>query len=83
MKRWDDYGLKKKNVLVIWTFAATFHYCPALQITAHSSHLGDSVYYAEIQVNQIDTSDSTMENKPPVWPTVRVVLKNILMSPCM
>lgn len=42
-----------------------------------SSHLGDSVCYGEIQVNKIDTSGPT---KPPVWPTVRLVLMNRLIS---
>ncbi|XP_078134258.1 uncharacterized protein LOC144535595 [Sander vitreus] len=58
------------NCLQLSTFVATFHYCPALQITLNSSHLGDSVCYADIQVNKTDTSDSTMGNdKPLVWPT--------------
>ncbi|XP_039992656.1 acyl-CoA-binding domain-containing protein 6 isoform X2 [Xiphias gladius] len=38
-------------------------------ITPNSSQLGDSVCFAEIQVNKIDTSDSTVGYKPPVWPT--------------
>lgn len=40
-------------------------------MTTDTSHLGDSVCYAEIQVNKMDISESTMGNKPPVWPTVR------------
>ncbi|XP_039641661.1 rab9 effector protein with kelch motifs isoform X2 [Perca fluviatilis] len=39
-------------------------------ITLNSSHLGDSVCYADIQVNKTDTSDSTMgNNKLLFWPT--------------
>lgn len=56
------------------TTACAYH--PALQITADSSHLGDSVCCGEIQVNKIDTSDSTFSTKPPVWPTVSLVLMN-------
>lgn len=48
-----------------------------LQMAADSSHLGDSVSYGEIQVNKIDTSGPT---KPPLWPTVRLVLMNRLIS---
>ncbi|XP_030299440.1 uncharacterized protein LOC115597555 isoform X6 [Sparus aurata] len=40
------------------------------QMTTDTSHLGDSVCYAEIQVNKMDISESTMGNKPPVWPTI-------------
>nr|XP_046268679.1 acyl-CoA-binding domain-containing protein 5 isoform X2 [Scatophagus argus] len=47
-------------------------------ITANSSHLGDSVCYAEIQVNKIDTSDSTMGNKPPVWPTDKTPRRTVI-----
>lgn len=59
---------------------------PALQITADSSHMEDSVCCGEIQVNKIDTSESTMSDKPPVWPTVRLVLINrffILANICI
>uniref|UniRef100_A0A665UW88 Zgc:163014 n=2 Tax=Echeneis naucrates TaxID=173247 RepID=A0A665UW88_ECHNA len=35
----------------------------------NSSPLADSVCFAEIQVNKIDTSDSTLGNKPAAWPT--------------
>lgn len=52
--------------------------CPALQITLDSSHLADSVCYADVQVDKTDTSDSTVRNKPPVWPTVRVLLKTVV-----
>lgn len=41
---------------------------------ADASHLGDGV--CEIQVNTIDTSDSTLSTQPPVWPTVSLVLIN-------
>lgn len=60
----------KNSFAAVYTFVATFHYCPALQITTNSSHLGDSVFYAEIQVNKCDAGDLTMGNKAPVWPTV-------------
>lgn len=58
---------------------------PALQITADSSHLEDSVCCGEIQVNKIDTSESTMRDKPPVWPTVRLVsiIRFILSNICI
>ncbi|KAG7238567.1 hypothetical protein INR49_030840 [Caranx melampygus] len=36
-------------------------------MTPNTSHLGDSVCFGEIQVNKIDTSDSTVGNKPTVW----------------
>lgn len=62
-----------------------YSYYPALQITADSSHLEDSVCCGEIQVNKIDTSESTMRDEPPVWPTVRLVLINcfILANICI
>lgn len=62
-----------------------YSYSPVFQITADSSHLEDSVCCGEIQVNKIDTSESTMRNKPPVWPTVRLVLINrfILANICI
>ncbi|XP_069008952.1 LOW QUALITY PROTEIN: rab9 effector protein with kelch motifs, partial [Embiotoca jacksoni] len=34
----------------------------------NSSELGDSVCFAEIQVNKMYTGDSTAERKPAVWP---------------
>ncbi|KAM3594571.1 uncharacterized protein V6R79_009857 [Siganus canaliculatus] len=45
-------------------------------ITASSSHLGD-ISYAEIQVNKVDTSDSTLENKP-VWPTDKTPRRTVI-----
>lgn len=45
-------------------------------MTPNSSHLGDSLCCAEIQVNRIDTTGSAVENKPQVWPMVRLVLQN-------
>lgn len=53
--------------------------CDAFQITADSSHLVDDSY-TEIQVNKVDTSDATIGNKPPVWPTVTAVQNTILIS---
>ncbi|XP_037652330.1 acyl-CoA-binding domain-containing protein 4 isoform X1 [Sebastes umbrosus] len=48
-------------------------------ITPNSSHLGDSVCFADIQVNKIDTSDSTMgNNKPPVWPTDKTPRRTVI-----
>ncbi|XP_018545689.2 rab9 effector protein with kelch motifs [Lates calcarifer] len=47
-------------------------------ITPNSSHLGDSVCFAEIQVNKIDTSDSTVGNKPPVWPTDKTPRRTVI-----
>ncbi|XP_051249893.1 uncharacterized protein zgc:163014 [Dicentrarchus labrax] len=47
-------------------------------ITTNSMHLGDSVCYAEIQVNRIDTSDSTMRNKPVVWPTDKTPRRTVI-----
>ncbi|KAK5857340.1 hypothetical protein PBY51_010592 [Eleginops maclovinus] len=39
-------------------------------MTTNSSQLVDSVCYdADVQVNRIDTSESTIEDKPSVWPT--------------
>nr|XP_020446705.1 uncharacterized protein LOC109955158 isoform X5 [Monopterus albus] len=40
----------------------------SLQITPNISHLGDSVCYAEIQVNKIDTSDFRVGDKAQAWP---------------
>lgn len=56
-----------------------------IQVTSETSHLSDrsdSVCFAEIQVNKVDTSDSTVGNKPPVWPTVSVILRRMLVSAC-
>ncbi|XP_073340570.1 uncharacterized protein [Pagrus major] len=47
-------------------------------MTTNASHLGDSVCYAEIQVNKIDASDSTMGNKPPVWPTHKTPRRTVI-----
>lgn len=43
-------------------------------MTSDAAHLGDSMCFAEIQVTKVDTGDSAVENKSPVWPTVSVVL---------
>ncbi|XP_030299443.1 uncharacterized protein LOC115597555 isoform X9 [Sparus aurata] len=50
----------------------------ALQITTDTSHLGDSVCYAEIHVDKMDTSESTMGNKPPVWPTHKTPRRTVI-----
>ncbi|KAM8737127.1 kelch domain-containing protein 2 isoform 2-T2 [Acanthopagrus schlegelii] len=47
-------------------------------ITTDTSHLGDSVCYAEIQVNKIHTSETTMGNKPPVWPTHKTPRRTVI-----
>ncbi|TWW72148.1 rab9 effector protein with kelch motifs [Takifugu flavidus] len=48
------------------------------RITADSSHLEDSVCCGEIQVNKIDTSESTMRDKPPVWPTEKTPRRTVI-----
>ncbi|XP_030299442.1 uncharacterized protein LOC115597555 isoform X8 [Sparus aurata] len=48
------------------------------QMTTDTSHLGDSVCYAEIQVNKMDISESTMGNKPPVWPTHKTPRRTVI-----
>lgn len=53
-----------------------------IQVTSETSHLSDSVCFAEVQVNKVDTSDSAVGNKPPVWPTVSVILRCMLVSAC-
>ncbi|XP_030575362.1 acyl-CoA-binding domain-containing protein 4 [Archocentrus centrarchus] len=47
-------------------------------ITSEMSHLGDSMCFAEIQVNKVDTSDSAVENKPPVWPTEKTPRRTVI-----
>ncbi|XP_038584213.1 acyl-CoA-binding domain-containing protein 5 [Micropterus salmoides] len=47
-------------------------------ITTNSSHLGDSVFYAEIQVNKCDAGDLTMGNKAPVWPTEKTPRRTVI-----
>ncbi|XP_041809693.1 acyl-CoA-binding domain-containing protein 4 isoform X2 [Chelmon rostratus] len=47
-------------------------------ITPNSSHLGDSVCYAEVQVNKIDTSESSMRNKVAVWPTDKTPRRTVI-----
>ncbi|XP_010732194.2 acyl-CoA-binding domain-containing protein 4 isoform X1 [Larimichthys crocea] len=47
-------------------------------ITTNSSQLGDSVCFAEIQVNKIDTTDYTVENRPPVWPTNKTPRRTVI-----
>ncbi|XP_067469948.1 rab9 effector protein with kelch motifs [Thunnus thynnus] len=47
-------------------------------ITPNSSHMGDSVCYAEIQVNKIDTSDSVVGVKPSVWPTDKTPRRTVI-----
>ena len=59
----------------------TLSHCPGLQITPNSSQLCDSVSFAEIQVNKIDTSASTVDNKPTAWPTVRSTLVTVCYRP--
>lgn len=49
-----------------------------IQVTSETSHLSDSVCFAEIQVNKVDTSDSAVGNKP----TVSVILRCMLVSAC-
>ncbi|KAM6912514.1 uncharacterized protein FYW49_011015 isoform 2-T2 [Xenentodon cancila] len=44
-------------------------------ITSSSSHLGESVCFAEIQVNKIDTSDSS---RPAVWPTDKTPRRTVI-----
>ncbi|KAM4542799.1 uncharacterized protein PAE49_019300 [Odontesthes bonariensis] len=44
-------------------------------ITPNSSSLGDSVCYAEIQVNKVDTSDSP---HPAAWPTVKTPRRTVI-----
>lgn len=56
-----------------------------IQVTSETSHLSDrsdSVCFAEVQVNKVNTSDSAVGNKPPVWPTVSVILRCMLVSAC-
>ncbi|XP_053191135.1 uncharacterized protein zgc:163014 [Scomber japonicus] len=48
------------------------------EITPNSSHFGDSVCYAEIQVNKIDTSDSVWGAKPSVWPTDKTPRRTVI-----
>ncbi|XP_041668656.1 protein GLUTELIN PRECURSOR ACCUMULATION 3 isoform X2 [Cheilinus undulatus] len=47
-------------------------------ITAEVSHLGESVSCAEIQVNKIDSSVSTMGNKARVWPTEKTPRRTVI-----
>ncbi|TKS86459.1 RING finger protein B [Collichthys lucidus] len=47
-------------------------------ITTNSSQLGDSVCFAEIQVNKIDTTDFIVENRPPVWPTNKTPRRTVI-----
>ncbi|XP_059209254.1 uncharacterized protein zgc:163014 [Centropristis striata] len=57
----------------------TLHTCIGNEtITSNTSHLGDSVCYADIQVNKIDTSHSIMGNKPPVWPTDKTPRRTVI-----
>ncbi|XP_061599277.1 uncharacterized protein zgc:163014 [Cololabis saira] len=44
-------------------------------IISSSSHLGESVSFAEIQVNKIDTSDSS---HPAVWPTDKTPRRTVI-----
>ncbi|CAG10604.1 unnamed protein product [Tetraodon nigroviridis] len=47
-------------------------------VPADSSQLGDSVCCGEIQVNRINTSDSTFSTKPPVWPTEKTPRRTVI-----
>ncbi|XP_034381161.1 tip elongation aberrant protein 1 isoform X1 [Cyclopterus lumpus] len=47
-------------------------------ITPNSSHLGDSVCDADVQVNRLDTSDCTTGKKPPVWPTDKTPRRTVI-----
>ncbi|AWP16569.1 putative acyl-CoA-binding domain-containing protein 4-like [Scophthalmus maximus] len=47
-------------------------------ITPNSSQLGDSVCFAEIQVNKIDTSASTVGNKLTAWPTDKTPRRTLI-----
>nr|XP_019940457.1 PREDICTED: uncharacterized protein LOC109628035 isoform X2 [Paralichthys olivaceus] len=47
-------------------------------ITLNSSQLCDSVSFAEIQVNKIDTSVSTVGNKPTAWPTEKTPRRTVI-----
>ncbi|XP_035813972.1 rab9 effector protein with kelch motifs isoform X2 [Amphiprion ocellaris] len=47
-------------------------------ITSQSSQLADSVCYAEIQVNKIDTSGSAAGKKPPLWPTDKTPRRTVI-----
>uniref|UniRef100_UPI0037E7D7C9 rab9 effector protein with kelch motifs n=1 Tax=Semicossyphus pulcher TaxID=241346 RepID=UPI0037E7D7C9 len=47
-------------------------------ITVDMSQLGESVCYAEIQVNKIDTSSTTQGNKPPVWPSEKTPRRTVI-----
>lgn len=46
--------------------------------TSHLSDRSDSVCFAEIQVNKVDTSDSAVGNKPPVWPTKKTPRRTVI-----
>uniref|UniRef100_A0AAQ4QRF3 Zgc:163014 n=1 Tax=Gasterosteus aculeatus aculeatus TaxID=481459 RepID=A0AAQ4QRF3_GASAC len=46
--------------------------------TPNSSHFGDSVCDADIQVDKIDTSDPTMGKKTPVWPTDKTPRRTVI-----
>ncbi|XP_028251771.1 acyl-CoA-binding domain-containing protein 5 isoform X2 [Parambassis ranga] len=59
--------------------SSTLHQSAANEtITSSSLHLGDSACCAEIQVNNIDTSDSTVRNKPTVWPTDKTPRRTVI-----
>ncbi|XP_058471664.1 uncharacterized protein zgc:163014 isoform X2 [Solea solea] len=47
-------------------------------ITPNSSQLSDSVSFAEIQVNKIDTSSSAVGNKPSAWPTDKTPRRTVI-----
>ncbi|XP_026209521.1 acyl-CoA-binding domain-containing protein 5 isoform X2 [Anabas testudineus] len=47
-------------------------------MTLNSSHMGDSVCYAESQVNKIDTSDLNVENKPQIWSMNKVPRRTVI-----
>ncbi|XP_035024669.2 acyl-CoA-binding domain-containing protein 4 [Hippoglossus stenolepis] len=47
-------------------------------ITPNSSQLSDSVSFAEIQVNKIDTSAITVGNKPTAWPTEKTPRRTVI-----
>uniref|UniRef100_UPI003AAF8A55 uncharacterized protein n=1 Tax=Centroberyx gerrardi TaxID=166262 RepID=UPI003AAF8A55 len=48
------------------------------EITPNSSHCGDSVCYAELQADKTETHNSTLENKPPVWPTDKTPRRTVI-----